>query len=464
MSRTPQKFDICIIGAGSAGLTMAAVSSNLGFKVALVEGHKMGGECLNNGCVPSKALLSVSKQAGSANLHNAQKAIHKAIETIQPHDSQERFESLGTTVIRETASFIDSKTIQAGDKTITAKRFVVATGSRPFIPPIKGLEQTPYLTNETIFEQTELPRKLIIIGGGAVGIEMAYAFCKLGSDVTLIEHNKHILKMSDIETAQFTKETLQSIGVKVCEGVDIKSVQKGQGQEPSVSVETDQETLQGSHLLIATGRQANVENLNLEKAGIETQGRSIAVNKYLRTHNKRIYAIGDCASKHCFTHNASYEAGVIIKRMLFGLFWSKASYKALPKVLYIDPEIAEVGLTTEMAIKRYGAKSIRTIRIPFTENDRAVCDGNNKGFIKAVLNNKGYVLGVTIAGHGAGELITPWTTLMTHNRKVSDLSAVTTPYPTYSEINKKVASEFYKDAFYGTKVKGISKLLFRLLG
>jgi pyruvate/2-oxoglutarate dehydrogenase complex dihydrolipoamide dehydrogenase (E3) component len=456
----PQHFDICIIGAGSAGLTMAAVSSNLGFKVALIEGHKMGGDCLNYGCVPSKALIAMAKQK-EADFNKVKAAIQTAIETIEPNDSEERFEGMGVHVIKEYASFLDKNTIQAGAHTITAKRFIIATGSKALIPSVPGIENIPFLTNETIFDLEPLPEKLIILGGGAIGVEMAFAFQKLGSQVTLIERYKHILPHSELEASQHFKTTLKNINVKILDNATTSCIKK---ENKGISLELDGEKITGTHILIATGRQANLEKLNLKNAGIDHTANSITVDDTLRTNQKHIYAIGDCSSKYLFTHNASYEAGIVIKRMLFGMFWSKVKYNALPKVHYIDPELAEVGLTQEQAEKKYGKDNIRVIQVPFTENDRAVCDQRTDGFIKAILSPKGYVYGVTILGNHAGELITPWATLMTYNRKISDFSGVTAPYPTYSEIHKKVASAFYKDAFYGKKVQRISKILFRILG
>lgn len=455
-----QHFDICIIGAGSAGLTMAAVSANLGFKVALIEGHKMGGDCLNYGCVPSKALIAIAKKE-EPDFAKVKHAIKRAIETIEPHDSEERFEGMGVHVIKEYASFIDKKTIQAGQHTITAKRFVVATGSKPFVPNIPGIDNVEFLTNETIFNLEKLPEKLIILGGGAIGLEMAFSFQKLGSQVILIEKNKHILQQSDKEAGQYLKKSLEKLGVRILENVNVVGIQQESG---NITLNLENEQVTGTHILIATGRQANVDNLNLEKAEVNFTSKSIAVDDTLRTANKNIYAIGDCSSKYLFTHSASYEAGVVIKRILFGIFWSKVQHKAIPKVYYINPELAEVGLTQLQAEVTYGKENIRIIEVPFKDNDRAVCDNKTQGFIKAILSPKGAVYGVTILGHNAGELITPWSTLITYNRKISDFAGVTAPYPTYSEINKKVASAFYKDAFYGNKVKYISKILFRILG
>ncbi|MAF31154.1 MAG: dihydrolipoamide dehydrogenase [Magnetococcales bacterium] len=453
-----KKYDICIIGAGSAGLTMAAVSANLGHKVALIERDKMGGDCLNYGCVPSKALLAAAKKELSFN--QAMEKVEQAIASIAPHDSQNRFEGMGVDVYRHQGRFISPTILKAGEDEIQAKRFVIATGSAPFVPPIKGLADTPYLTNETIFKLQQQPKHLVIIGGGAIGLEMAFAFKKLGSEVTVVEGAPNILFGSEPEAVAQVQKTLKDLNIQVYENAKVESTKATQS---GVAVDLNDNVIEGSHLLVATGRQANFENLDLAKAKVET-AKKIKVNNKLQTSQKHIYAIGDCASQNMFTHHASFEASVVIKRLLFGMFWHKNSQSMVPKVLYTHPEVASVGLTQQQASQKHGAQNVRCVHIPLSENDRAVCEGETDGFIKAVLNRKGYILGVTIVSPHAGELITPWTTLMTHKRKVADLSAVTVPYPTYSEINKKVASEFYKDTFYGKKVQRLSQLLFKLLG
>lgn len=453
-------YDICIIGAGSAGLTMAAVSSNLGHKVALIEGHKMGGDCLNYGCVPSKALLAQSKKH-EQNFDKVKLAIEKAISSIAPHDSVERFEELGCDVYQSSASFKDSNTVIVNDEEITAKRFVISTGASTFIPSINGLDKVNYLTNETIFSLTACPKHLIIIGGGAIGVEMAFSYKNLGADVTLLEGSHTILPNSDKDAVNLLRKKLTQLGIRIIEKANVTKVTNA---NKDISVQIDGETITGSHILVATGRKANIENLQLSNANIVHSNKGIKVDKTLRTNHKHIYAIGDCSSHLQFTHVASFEAGLVIKRSLFGLLHSKINYSAIPKVIYTQPELAETGLTEQEALEKFGASNLKIVKIPYADIHRAICDDKTEGFAKVIFNNKGTVLGACIIGEIAGELITPWTTLITHKRKISDISAVTVPYPTYSEINKQVASAFYKDSFYSPKIQLISKWLFKLLG
>tara|TARA_R110000868_G_scaffold190862_1_gene434769 strand:+ start:67777 stop:69150 length:1374 start_codon:yes stop_codon:yes gene_type:complete len=454
------KYDICIIGAGSAGLTMAAVSASLGHKVALVESHKMGGDCLNYGCVPSKALLHCAK-AGITDFQQVNKHIKHAIASIAPHDSVERFKDLGCDVYQEKGIFKNATTLQVGSKRIKAKRFVIATGASTFIPPIQGLENVPFLTNETIFNLKTCPSTLTIIGGGAIGVEMAFAFRKLGAQVTMIESAPCILAQSDKDAVQIIRQELLNMGVKIHENVVIEKIMQ-EGVE--IAVRLEEKTISSTHLLIATGRKANLENLNLKAANIHYNAKGIHVDKTLRTNQKHIYAIGDCASKLQFTHVASFEASVVIKRVLFGLMHSKVKYNAVPRVLYTSPELAETGISQQQAIQTYGEDNIKTVMVPYADVHRAVCDDKTLGFAKIILKNNGTVLGACIVGEQAGELITAWTTLITYKRKISDLSGVTVPYPTYSEINKQAASLFYKNSFYSSKVQKLSKWLFKYLG
>lgn len=457
---TIKDYDICIIGAGSAGLTMAAVSANLGHNVALIEGHKMGGDCLNYGCVPSKALLASAKQ-GNVSFKQAIAHVHKAIETIAPHDSVERFEGFGVDVYKETASFEDEHTVKAGNTLIKAKRFVIATGASAFIPPISGLSDVPYLTNETIFNLKDKPTHLIIVGGGAVGIEMAFAFNKLGTQVTLLEAFSTILPSSDKDAVKILRQKLIDDGINIIENAHIDSIGH---EDKTFNLSVNGKTIEGDQLLIATGRKANIQSLELDKAGINFTNKGISVDKTLRTNKKHIYAVGDCSSKYQFTHAASFEASLVIKRTLFGLFHSKINYSAMPNVIYTAPELAETGISEQEAIALYGAENVSVATKHYKDLDRAICDGKTIGFAKVILNKKGYVLGACIIGELAGELITPWTTLIQHKRKISDLSAVTVPYPTYSELNKQLASEYYKDSFYSSKVQNVSKWLFKLFG
>ncbi len=349
------KTDVCVIGAGSGGLSVAAGAVQMGAKVVLLEGHKMGGDCLNYGCVPSKALIAAGKQAHAMTTGEtygvtpvmpkvsyaaAKDHVRNVIATIEPHDSVERFEGLGVRVIQEFGRFISKAEVQAGDTVIEARRFVIATGSSPFVPPIPGIEDVPYHTNETIFELREKPAHLIIIGGGPIGMEMAQAHIRLGSKVTVIEGLTAMGK-DDPELAAIVLEKLRGEGVEIVEG---QAAAKISGSNGAISVETaDGSVFAGSHLLVAVGRKVNIDKLDLDKAGVRYD-RAVKVDARLRTSNRRIYAIGDAAGGMQFTHVAGYHAGVIIRSMLFGLP-SKQRTDHIPWATYTEPELAQVGLT-----------------------------------------------------------------------------------------------------------------------
>ncbi|UWQ33236.1 FAD-dependent oxidoreductase [Leisingera sp. M527] len=444
--------DLLIIGAGSGGLSAAAGASQMGASVVLLEGHKMGGDCLNYGCVPSKALLASGK-AAHAQAHTqafgvpdqhpwpdyaaAKDHVQAVIDTIAPVDSQERFEGLGVRVIREFGRFVSPTEVEAGPHRIIARRVVIATGSSPLVPPIPGLDKVPYETNETLFELREKPEHLLIIGGGPIGMEMAQAHIRLGCKVTVIEGLKALGK-DDPEAAALVLDSLRAEGVEIAEGAMVSRIG---GQAGAVEVETrDGSLFKGSHLLMAVGRKANMERLNLAAAGIETKGNGIKVDESLLTTNRRVYAIGDVAGGLQFTHVAGYHAGIIIRSALFGLP-SKAKSGHIPWATYTDPELAQVGLTEAQARDIYGVK-LKVARFDYSHNDRAIAERRTKGFIK-VMVFKGRPVGATIAGHQAGELITLWSMALANRLKMSQIAAMVAPYPSISEINKRVAGAYF---------------------
>ena len=446
------KTDILVIGAGSGGLSVAAGASQMGADVVLLEGHKMGGDCLNFGCVPSKALIASGKAAygqahaaqyGVANVTPqvdyaaAKDHVHDVIAQIAPVDSQERFEGFGVRVIREFGQFISKTEVQAGDHVITARRIVIATGSRPFVPPIPGLEKVPYETNETIFDLREQPDHLLIIGGGPIGMEMAQAHIRLGSKVTVIE-GATALGKDDPELAQVVLDSLKGEGVEIAENA---AADKISGQAGAIEVLTkDGRVFKGSHLLMAVGRASNVEKLNLDAAGIATTKTGIKVDDSLRTTNKKVYAIGDVAGGLQFTHVAGYHAGVIIRSMLFGLP-SKAKTSHIPWATYTDPELAQVGLTEAQARKTHGP-SLEIARFEYHHNDRAIAERKTTGMIK-VMVVKGRPVGVSIVGHQAGELINLWSLVLANRLKMSQVAAMVSPYPTIGEVNKRAAGAYF---------------------
>ncbi|WP_289042705.1 FAD-dependent oxidoreductase [uncultured Aliiroseovarius sp.] len=434
------KTDVCVIGGGSGGLSVASGAVQMGASVVLLEGHKMGGDCLNYGCVPSKALLHAAKTGmdwDSAHAH-----IRKTIATIEPHDSVERFEGLGVRVIQDDGRFISPTEVEVGEDIITARRFVIATGSTPFVPPIPGLDKVPYLTNESLFDLKEQPKHLLIIGGGPIGLEMAQAHRRLGCDVTVIEGAKALGK-DDAELAAQVLEVLRGEGIAIEEDAMAAEV-RGKGGAIEVEVK-DGRTFKGSHLLVAVGRKANTDKLNLDAAGIEQTRAGIKVDASLRTTNRRVYAIGDVAGGLQFTHVAGYQAGVIIRSMLFGLP-SKNRTDHIPWATYTSPELAQIGLTEAQARDKHG-DGLDVARFDFAGNDRAIATEQTDGLIK-VMVVKGRPVGVSIVGPGAGEMINLWALAFANNLKMSQIAGMVAPYPTMAEVSKRVAGVYFSPRLF----------------
>ncbi|WP_426033324.1 dihydrolipoyl dehydrogenase family protein [Cypionkella sp. TWP1-2-1b2] len=462
--------DICIIGAGSGGLSVAAGAAQMGARVVLIEGASMGGDCLNYGCVPSKALLAAGRAAqvirlGAAGVQGAEPQIDFAavkaqvaavIAQIAPMDSQERFEGFGVQVIRAYARFTGPREVEAGGKIIRARRFVIATGSHPAIPELPGLEAIPYLTNETIFAQTARPEHLLILGGGPIAMEMAQAHQRLGCKVTVIARSR-VLSRVDPEAVAVLLSALRAEGVNVLEGRDIARLRPvPQGLE---AVLNDGTTLTGSHLLIATGRTPALATLDLPAAGVAYSDKGVTVGANLRSSNRRIYAVGDVAGGLQFTHVAGAHAGVVIRQVLFGLPAKQAS--VVPMVTYTDPELAQIGLTEVEACAKH--PGVQVIRQEFLHNDRAVTDGQTAGFLKLMLL-KGRPVGVTLVGAGAGELIGLWALAMTAGLKVGALAGMIAPYPTRGEISKRAAGAYFSPKLFDNiAVKRVVRLVQRLL-
>ncbi|WP_171208769.1 MULTISPECIES: NAD(P)/FAD-dependent oxidoreductase [unclassified Ruegeria] len=451
------KTDILVIGAGSGGLSVAAGASQMGADVVLLEGHKMGGDCLNFGCVPSKALIASAKaaygQAHSAPLGiasvtpqidyaAAKDHVHDVISQIEPMDSQERFEGFGVKVIREYGSFVSPTQVEAGDTRITARRIVISTGSSPLVPPMPGLDQVRFYTNEDIFELREKPEHLLIIGGGPIGMEMAQAHIRLGCKVTVIEGQKALGK-DDPEAAAIVLDALRSEGVAIEENQMVAQIR---GQAGAVEVVTENgQIYAGSHLLLAVGRKSNTDRLKLEAAGIETTRTGIKVDDALRTTNRKVYAIGDVAGGLQFTHVAGYHAGIIIRSALFGMP-SKAKTAHIPWATYTAPELAQVGLTEAQARETHG-DAVEIARFDYHHNDRAIAERKTTGFIK-VMVVKGRPVGATIVGHQAGELINLWSLALANRLKMGQVAAMVSPYPTIGELNKRVAGAYFSPRLF----------------
>jgi len=462
--------DLCIIGGGSAGLSIAAGAAQMGASVILIEKDKMGGDCLNTGCVPSKALLAAAKQAQTLRtgakfgISNVEPTINfaavmahvkQAISQIAPHDSRERFESLGVRVIRGHAKFLDRKTVDAAGIRVQPKHFVIATGSRPVIPHIKGLSEVPYLTNETIFENQELPEHLLIIGAGPIGMELSQAFRRLGSKVTVLDSSRP-LKKEDPEVSKIVIEALEAEGVKVLSDAKISLISRN---NKIFSVELqDGRVLHGSHLLVAAGRHPNFENLELEQADVATANGAILVDRRLRSKtNKRVFIAGDASGGPQYTHVAGYHAGVIIKNALFRIP-SKTNYEAVPRITYTDPELAHVGMS-EIQAKEFLKKNFKILKVGFSDNDRAVAEGRTEGFLKVITNSNGRIFGASIVGKSAGELILPWAQAIEKKQNIKIFTQVIAAYPTRSEISKSAAHEFFKPTIYSPKIRWIVRML-----
>jgi pyruvate/2-oxoglutarate dehydrogenase complex dihydrolipoamide dehydrogenase (E3) component len=466
--------DICVIGAGSGGLSVAAAAAAFGVPVVLIERGKMGGDCLNYGCVPSKSLLAAARHAASftqapafgvtygpptIDFARVREHVRGVIATIAPNDSTERFTGLGVRVIAGTAHFKDAATVAVGDAfEIKARRFVIATGSTPAVPPIAGLADTPHLTNETIFDLAECPSHLVVIGAGAVGLELAQAFRRLGAAVTVLEAATPLAK-DDPECAAIVLDQLAREGVVIRAGVAVQRIAGADGKVQVVIGGTTAETIEGSHLLVATGRTPNLADLGLDRAGIKFQPRGIVVDRRLRTTNKRVYAIGDVAGGLQFTHVANYHAGLVVRHALFRLP-VRASEDALPWVTFTDPELAHVGLTEAQARER--KYKFQVLRWPYHENDRAQAERATQGHIKVITARNGRILGATIVGHNAGELIATWALAVGQRLNIRAIATTVLPYPTLAEIGKRAAITRYTASLTSPMVRRIMAWLRRL--
>ncbi|MBC6441322.1 MAG: FAD-dependent oxidoreductase [Rhodospirillales bacterium] len=468
-----ERFDVCVIGAGSGGLSVAYAASHMGARVALIEGHKMGGDCLNFGCVPSKALLAAGhaahnmRHAGQFGVKSVEPEIDFAavnahirdvIATIEPNDSVERYSGFGVDVVSARGRFTGRDTVEAGGRTIRARRFVVATGSRAAVPPVPGLDTVPFFTNETIFENTEKPEHLLVIGGGPIGSEMAQAHRQLGCRVTILDRGT-ILPKDDQELVAVVKQSLVDDGVELLEKVALEGI-AGEAGRIVITYESDGARceVEGSHLLIAAGRIPNVDDMGFDKAGVDFDRRGIKVDDRLRSSNARIYAIGDCAGGFQFTHLANYHAGIVIRNLLLRVP-SKVNLKALPWVTYTDPEMGHVGLTEEQARKEHG--DVTVLRHPYHDNDRAIAERRTEGLVKVVTTRKGKVLGASIVGANAGELLQPWILAISQGMKIGAMTSIIVPYPTMGEINKRAAGSYYVPKVFGDGMKRVVRMLAR---
>ncbi|MGD0026734.1 MAG: FAD-dependent oxidoreductase [Xanthobacteraceae bacterium] len=470
---------MCVIGAGAGGLAAAAAAAAMGVPVVLIEQGRMGGESLNSGSLPSKALIAAAERANS--LRNGARFgvksvraaidfaavnahVHHAMDAVAPQNSRERFTGLGVRVIAGAARFQDGSTVAVDDVTIKARRFIIATGSSPVIPAIPGLADTPHLTNETLFDLTDCPRHLIIIGAGRVGLELAQAFRRLGSEVTVLEAATP-LASDDPECAAIVLDALAREGIRLRTGVQIAQVRRVLARVQVVIGKSEGaaseggETIEGTHLLVAAGRRPSLDELDLDAAGIRYAPHGIMVDKRLRTTNKRVYAIGDVTGGPKFTHVANHHGGLVVRHALFRLP-VRINHRAIPRVTYTDPELAQVGYLEDEARAHTG--TIRVLRWPYRENDRAQTTGATNGHIKVITDRRGNILGATIVGAQASENIAAWALAISQKLNIGAFAGLIVPYPTYAEVGKCAAITYFTRGLTSARVHRIIGWLRRL--
>jgi len=461
-----ETYDLIVIGGGSAGLVAAGGAATLGARVALVEKRALGGDCLYTGCVPSKTLIKSARFAHEA--RQAQKygfqtlepkfsddsfasitdRVQNVIEIIEHHDAPEVFEKMGVEVIFGSPRFLNSGEIEVALKdsdekrVMRAKRFCISTGSRPFTPPIEGLKETGYITNEEVFHLKTLPKRLFVLGAGAIGIELGQALARLGSQVTVVEMGERILSKEDEEVSALMETILREEGLRILTNAKAVKVRKDESGAKIVTVEADGKTfdIEADEILAAVGRQPNLDGLELEKAGVRFDKKRIETDDYLQTSNKNIFAAGDVTDHFQFTHMADYEAQIVIQNAFVPFpFKKKTDFRVVPWATFTDPEVSRVGMTEKEAREKYG-ESVKIYKVSFDENDRAQTESATEGFAK-IVTKKGKIVGATLVGSHAGELIHEFVWAMKENLKVSDLNKIIRVYPTLAKITQAVGTE-----------------------
>ncbi len=473
-------YDIGVIGGGAGGLTVTAGAARLGAKTLLIEKElELGGDCLHFGCVPSKTLLKSahvyhlmknsqkfglpSVEVPPVDFSEISKRIKSVIGVIQHHDSKERFCRLGAQVEFGEPTFTDEHSIRLNGNTYSAKTWVIATGSSPLAPPIEGLAQTDHITNKEIFYLNHLPKSMIILGGGPIGIEMSQAFCRLGSKVSVVDMAPQILVKEDLDMADTVKEVLLSEGVAFYLNSSIEEV-KDLGPEKEVTIKTDQGSfisLKAEIIVAALGRGANVSGLGLEDIGIDYSPQGINVDNRLRTNIKHIYSVGDVNGGFQFTHAAGYEGGIVVSNAIFRLP-RKADYTFLPWCTYTDPPLGSIGMNEKSAAEAGIGYKVWTEE--FKDNDRSLAEGETVGKLKMILDDKEKPIGIQILGPHAEDLLNEWVAILNGKVKLSTLAAAIHPYPTIGEINKKVAGSYFSPKIFSEKVQKGLKFFFHLKG
>lgn len=458
------RYHLVVVGGGTAGLVSAAIAAGLGARVALVERHLMGGDCLNVGCVPSKAVIGAARQwqaaaaasagfggpavAGPGDFGAAMERMRRIRAGLSRVDSATRFRDLGVDVYLGEGHFAAPDTVTVAGRTLRFRRAVIATGTRPSAPPIPGLNAASYLTNETVFSLTELPRRLVVLGAGPVGTELAQAFARFGSQVTLIEREAQILPQEDADAAGVVERAMAADGVRfVLQARAVRAERRDGSTILVLERAGGTEHVSGDRLLLAAERAPNVEGLGLEAAGVTFDARGVTVDERLRTSNPRIFAVGDVSSRHRFTHAADAQARLVVANALFfGIGGGKASRLVLPWATYTSPELAHVGMYGREA--EAAGHRVQTITVPLREVDRAVLDGSEQGFFRLHLREgTDRILGATLVAEHAGEMIGEITLAMTAGVGLARIGATIHPYPTQSEVFRKAA-----DAWRRTKL------------
>ncbi|ELK47598.1 NAD(P)/FAD-dependent oxidoreductase [Bacillus sp. SB49] len=468
-------YQVAVIGGGSGGLTVAAGAANFGADVALIERKtELGGDCLHYGCMPSKALIQAAKEVYDHSrfkeltpneydrlFKKVMDRVSEAVEDVQQHDSKERFIDLGIDIFEAEAAFEDEHTLRVGDRKITAKRFVIATGSSPAVPPIDGLHAVDYLTNETIFSLKTRPDSLVVIGGGVIGAELAQAMSRLGIDVTIIEGADQILSKEDKEISQTACRIMEE-ELTVLTGAKIERVEQADGKT-IVHYRKDGRTLrvESEALLVAAGRQANIEKLSLPKAGVNVVEGHIDVDHAMRTSAKHIYAVGDCNGSMPFTHVAGMEGKLAVSNAVLGLS-RKASYAKVPWVVYTDPEIYHLGLTESEAKEQYGDKLL-TFKMKLADNDRFMAERRKDGLVKILTTESGKIVGAHAIGAGAGEWMQEVGTVQALNKKFQSISNVLHPYPARNNVVSQTADLYWREKLFGSRINDVIRWYVRKL-
>ncbi|ASF38636.1 pyridine nucleotide-disulfide oxidoreductase [Halobacillus halophilus] len=457
-------YQIAVIGGGSGGLTVAAGAASFGASVALIERKsELGGDCLHYGCMPSKAMIEAAREVHQAGLYSdfsesdydrlftgAMERVADAVKDVQNHDSKDRFIKLGIDIYEAEAQFIDEHTLQVGEETISAKRFVIATGSSPVVPPIEGIDSIDYLTNESIFSLRKRPTSLGVIGGGIIGSELAQAMSRLGVDVTVVEGGQQILAKEDKEITELA-EGLLSEEMNVITGAKVERLEStNEGVKIHYTKEGSANSLNVEKLLVATGRKANIDGLGLEQAGVETSNGSIAVDAAMRTTQRHIYAVGDCNGSMPFTHVAGMEGKIAVSNAVFGLS-RKASYEKVPWVVYTGPEIYHLGLTEEEAKEQYGEKLL-TFKTKLADNDRFMAERHTDGLVKVLTTNRGRIVGAHAIGEGAGEWMQEIGTVQALNKKFQAISNIIHPYPAKNNVVTQTADLYWREKLFDSSL------------